>query len=109
MEAITGVRTMVRGEKTSVLFGTASHELGKSAIFLSEKQVQRATGLSGNYGVLKGSNISVEYYKKGEELINGNKAENDDSIVKSFTIELSEKLTDVASAAAFGMNFTSGK
>jgi hypothetical protein len=107
MEAITGVRVMVRGEKTSVLFGTASHELGKNAIFLSEKQVQRATGLASNYGVLKGSQITVDYYKKGEELINGSKAENDGVIVKSFTIELSDKLNDFASAAALGMNFTS--
>lgn len=110
MEAILEVRTMVRGEKTSVLFGTASRKIDdKNAIFLSEKQVQRATGLNSNYDVLKGSKIDVTFYKEGEELINGEKATKADSIVKSFVIEKSDKLVEMASAAGFGMSYGSAK
>lgn len=70
-------------------------------IFISAKQL----AMQGykNAKALIGANIDVEFYKKGEELINGVKCSDDNKIVKQFTIEHSESALKYAGLANEGV------
>lgn len=100
MSKITKVRTKVK-QDGSVL-AIFSLEGQDNPVFLTGKQVQAACGLRNNFSVLKDSDLSVEYYSKGDTLISGAECTKDGTIVKSFEIELSPRLAGIASAAAFG-------
>jgi len=100
MSKITQVRTKVK-QDGSVL-AIFNLEGKDNPVFLTGKQVHAACGLSNNFSVLKGSDLSVEYYSKGDTLVSGAECTKDKTIVKSFEIELSDKLSGIASAAAFG-------
>ena len=64
-------------------------------VYLSEKQVTVQTGLSKNFYLLKGSDLSVEYYKTGEYLKNNNKVKEDNKLIKYFSFTLSEKSQNI--------------
>ena len=96
---ITSVRTSVKEDKVLAVI----HVEGKEQpIFLTSKQIEAATGLTRNFSVLKGADINVKYYNVGDKLANGSECTKADTLVKEFDIELSEGLSNIASAAAFG-------
>ncbi len=97
---ITKVRTSVKQDKVLAVIFT--EELGDKPIFLTDKQVTAATGLKANFSILKGADISVEFFKKGDTLLNGKECTEDDVIVKDFELELSDRLNNIAAAASFG-------
>lgn len=96
---ITNVRTSVKEDKVLAIIRVEGRE---NPIFLTSKQVEAATGLSRNFSVLKGSDINVEFYKKGDKLNNGAECTTDDTIVKEYDIELAQGINNIATAAAFG-------
>ena len=100
MSKIVNVRTSVKPDKTLAVIRVEGEE---KTIFLTAAQVKAATGLKAHFQVLKGSDITVTYYAKGEKLSNGQECTEDNTIVKEFEIEVSDSLTNMASAAALGM------
>lgn len=95
MEKITKVFSFVNSAgKTKVCIN--------NSIFLSPAQVTNATGITGQFGILEGSEIGVTFYKKGDEMSEGAKCTADDKIVKEFTISLEPSLLAYKRAAAFG-------
>lgn len=98
MVKIQKVRVSVKEDRTLVIFQLEGAE---KPIFLTGKQVTAGTGLLSNFHVLRGSTLEVEFYKKDEEMLNG-KCTKDETIIKEFTFELTEKLSNIAGAAAFG-------
>lgn len=99
MAKIVSVRTSVKEDRTLAVIRVEGSE---TPIFLTDKQVASATGLTRNFSVLKGSDINVEYYAEGAELANGAKCTKANTIVKEFDIELSETTSKIAMASAFG-------
>ena len=96
---ITSIRTSVKEDRTLAIIRVEGQE---KPIFLTAKQVEAATGLSRNFSVLKGSDINVTYYKVDEELRNGEKCTKENTIIKEFDIELTDRLSNIATASAFG-------
>ena len=96
MEKITRVFSFVNSAgKTKVCIN--------NKIFLSPAQITNATGISGQFGILEGSEIGVVYYAKGEDMVgNSMKCTDDNKIVKEFTITLEPSLLAYKRAAAFG-------
>lgn len=97
---ISSVRTKVK-EDNSVL-AIIRVEGNDNAIFLTSKQIQAACGLSNNFSLLKGADLSVTYYAKGDKLVSGAEVTDDNKIVKEFEIELPQHLTNIQAAASFG-------
>ena len=104
MALITSVRTKVK-EDNSVLAIIKAQDI-ENTIFLTGKQVKSACGLSNNFSILKGADIEVEFYKKGDKLVNGAEVTDDNKIVKEYSIELPAHLVKVQSLAAFGVAVT---
>ncbi len=77
-QVIKTVRTFIKGEDKAMV-------CINNTIYLSQKQVS-AIGYK-NPKALIGSSISVEYYKVGEELVNGAKCTKADTIIKDFSVE----------------------
>lgn len=104
-QAINKVRTSNRpNPATGELRTIVRFELGDgSQVFLSNKQIFAATGIERGFDVLKGSKLAVSFYKQGEELISGAHCTKDNVIVKEFEFELTNHLTNIKTAAAFGM------
>ena len=99
MAKITSVRTSVKTDKTLAIIRIEGQD---NPVFLTDKQVKAATGLSKNFSVLRGSDLEVEYYAVDEELASGQKCTKANTIVKEFSIELAPDMAKIASAAAFG-------
>lgn len=99
MSKIISCRTSVKEDK---VLAVISIEGSDKPIFLTAKQVFSATGLQNNFSILKGSDIHVEYYKKGDKLINGSECTKDDTILKEYSIDLSASVLNIATASAFG-------
>ena len=99
MKKITSVKTAVKEDK---VLGVFTLEGSDKAIFLTDKQIYSATGLKNNFSILKGSSLEVSYYAVGDKLANGSECTKADTLIKDFSFELSEKIGNIAAAAAFG-------
>lgn len=100
MAKITSIRTKVK-EDQSVLAIIKAEGI-EQTIFLTSKQINAACGLSNNFSLLKGADINVTFYKKGDKLVSGAEVTDDNKIVKEFDLELPAKLQGIQAAAAFG-------
>ena len=103
MALITSIRTKVR-EDNSVLAIIRTEGMANDAapIFLTSKQIAAACGLSTNFSLLKGADLNVTFYKKGDKLVSGAEVTDEGKIVKEFDLELPAKLQGIQAAAAFG-------
>lgn len=99
MKTITRVRTSVKEDRTLAIFNVEGSD---DPIFLTSKQVNAATGLDRNFSILKGSKLDVTFYAEGDELVGGGKCTKDNTIVKEFEFELSDRMSNIAAAASFG-------
>lgn len=99
MAKIISVRTSVKEDKTLGVFQVEGKE---KPIFLTDKQIASATGLTRNFSILKGADISVEYHKVGDKLHNGTECTKENTLIKEFSIELPDRLNNIAAASAFG-------
>lgn len=99
MAKITSARTSVKEDKVLAILEVEG--LSKP-VFLTDKQIKAATGLKANFSILKGSDIKVEFYKKGDKLVSGSECTVDDTLVKEYSIELAPQTANIATAAAFG-------
>ena len=104
MALITSVRTKVKEDNSTLAIIKA--EGIETTIFLTSKQIKSACGLANNFSILKGADIEVEFYKKGDKLVSGAEVTDDNKIVKEYSIELPAHLVKVQSLAAFGVAVT---
>lgn len=103
MALITSIRTKVKDDNSVLaIIRTEGMAADSTPIFLTAKQIAAACGLSNNFSLLKGADINVTYYKKGEKLVSGAEVTDDGKIVKEFDLELPAKLQGIQAAAAFG-------
>lgn len=91
---VTSVRTyMSKSEKAMVCINGSIH--------VSQKQLD---GLGYRHAVaLQGETINVEFYAEGENMINGQQCTKADTILKSFSVSISENDLKLAKAANFGL------
>ena len=101
---ITKVRTLSKVTPEGEQRITILFERGNSAtVFLSSKQAHAATGFSNNFEVLIGSKLSATFYVEGEELINGKACTKDNTIIKEFEFQFSDRVMNFKTASAAGM------
>ena len=100
MAKITNVRTKVKEDNSTLAILTVEGQ--DNPIFLTGKQIMAACGLKNNFMVLKGADLNVVFYARGELLVNGTEVTDDNKIVKEFDIELPEKLVQIQTAVSFG-------
>lgn len=91
-QLVKKVRSYMRNEKPMVCINDTIH--------VSLKQVT-ALGYS-NPQALIGNEVTVEYYKTGDELLNGAKCTKDNQIVKSFEVEASAEDIKMSKAVNAG-------
>jgi len=99
---ITRVRVSNKENKTPLcIFNIEGTE---QPVFLTQSQVQSATGFASNFQSLVGEALTVEFYAKDAKLpLTDAPCTKDGTIVKEFTFEMSETTSKISKAAALGM------
>ena len=100
MPLIKQVRISTRDEKTLISMKVEGVD---ERVYFTPAQIKANTGLDTAFHVLKGSDIELEWYKKGDTLVNGNEVTDDNKIVKEFSIEPSALLSQMQMMGAFGV------
>lgn len=77
-----------------------------NAIHLSAKQVRTGAEIKGNFRSLEGSTLTVDFFAKGEAMLNGVECTKDQTIIKTFEFEEAVDMQKLGKAAAKGMAFT---
>ncbi len=86
---IKNVKTFDKKGKTYLTIELEGHD---KSVFINKKQVEKQTGLTSNFALLKGSDLQFEYYKAGEYTANNQKVREDDKLIKNFKITFSKEL-----------------
>lgn len=75
----------------------------ESPVHLSAKQVMVGAEINSNFKSLEGQTLTVDFYVKGEAMLNGIECTKETTIIKNFEFEANDESKMFAGAAAKGM------